>query len=233
MLARAKIAALDPARDIGQRLRIQSGEKWDVAKFVWCYHNRQYTTARPRFVRYNAGLIVRSGEESRFFMQRTFSIFMLAALLAGCAVPQVANSPTATTASAPTAVPTPTAAPAPTDVLVPTAVPSPTAVPAPTAAPSITPAPTAAEPRNSARRLSLFLFCSSLFRLGLSLLLSISGFRLSTLSLLLQLLSMLFNKVGVIRAHIELSFGNLNVQLPVIRPHLFGKLGVSLIDLAV
>ena len=35
VIASAIIAALDLARDIGQRLRIQSGEEWDVAKFVW------------------------------------------------------------------------------------------------------------------------------------------------------------------------------------------------------
>jgi hypothetical protein len=66
MFAGAEIAALDLARDIGQSLRIQSGEKRDVVKFGWCYHKRQYTTARRRFVRYNAGLMVGSGEEKVF-----------------------------------------------------------------------------------------------------------------------------------------------------------------------
>ena len=158
VIARAKIAALDLARDIGQRLRIQSGEKWDVAKFVWCYHNRQYTTARRRFVRYNAGLIVRSGEESRFLMQRTFSIFVLAALLAGCAGPQVANSPTATTAPVPTTTPAPTAPPtaapsptlaatAPATAVVPTVPPTvPPATAAPTAPATQPPTATAAAP---------------------------------------------------------------------------------------
>ena len=52
-------------------------------------------------------------------MQRAFWMIVLAALLAGCAGPQVANSPTPTrdirpAAQAPTIVPAPTAAPAPT-----------------------------------------------------------------------------------------------------------------------
>jgi len=82
-------------------------------------------------------------------MQRAFLMIVLAALLAGCAGPQVANSSTATSAPPSTVVPVRTVVPAPTAAPAPTLAATALATAAPTARQTAPPA-TAAPPASPA-----------------------------------------------------------------------------------